>query len=151
MCNPGRVSPGAGDEQLFPRRELARRAGVSEGTLRNWETGQDPPLRTRRGTGRTVTSTLADLRAFCAAHPELPAAGRAAAHLNSPTASLDIASLRSVLEAVLAAVRATTAAHRELADNSAVMCRDHSAALNSALQRLDHAVTRIFPIPPEPR
>jgi hypothetical protein len=98
-----------------------------------------------------VASTATDLRAFCAAHPELPAARKAAAHLDSPTAALDLDALRTVLEAVIAAVRATTAAHVELADNTSALCRDHRAALSSALRGLDAALSRITADPPEAR
>ncbi|WP_219418588.1 hypothetical protein [Pseudonocardia nigra] len=136
----------------MPLRELARRAGIAEGSLRSWAKRQDRPLRTQRYGARSVTSTIADLRVFCAAHlDELPAAKRALAHLDSPTAALDAESLRKVLEAVITAVRATTAAHVELADNTATTCRAHATALTSALRGLDDALTRITPVAPEPR
>jgi len=125
------------------RRELSRRAAISEGTLRNWETEHDPALRTRRGPGRSVSSTVADVRAFCAAHPDLPAARRAVAHLDSPNTALDIESLRTILEAVLTAVRVSTAAHVELANHTTILGRDHSATLSRALHGLDDALTQI--------
>lgn len=98
-----------------------------------------------------MTSTTGDLRAFCATHLELPAAKKALAHLDSPTAALDTESLRAVLEAVITAVRATAIAHVELADNTATTCRSHAAALTSALRGLDDALTRISPEAPGPR
>lgn len=144
------VTPGSGDDLQLPLRELARRSGISEGTLRNWATRQDPRLHSHRHAPRLVTSTVADLRAFCAVHPELPAAKRALVRLDSPTAALDVEALRRVLEAVIVAVRATTAAHIELADNTTTTCRAHAAALTGALHGLDDALTRITPSP-EPR
>jgi hypothetical protein len=93
---------------------------------------------------------VADVRAFCAAHPDLPAARRALAHLERPTTAVDIESLHTVLEAVLTAVRASTAAHVDLAEHTTTLCRDHSAALNSALRGLDDALTRISTARPAP-
>lgn len=150
MCDPNLVPSSRGDDQPMPRRELARLAGISEGTLRNWETGHSPALRIRRGAGRSVTSTAADLRAFCAAHPELPAVKKATTQLDSPTAALDLDTLRTVLLAMIAALRATTAAHVELADHTSTLCRDHSAALSNALHGLDTALSRITPDQPDP-
>jgi hypothetical protein len=153
------VPPNSGDDLPLPLRELARRAGITEGSLRSWAKRQDRPLRTQRHGPRSVTSTTGELRAFCAAHlDDLPAAKRALAHLDSPTAALDTDSLRKVLEAVIAAVRATTAAHVELAqdatgraENTAITCRAHATALTNALRGLDDALTRITPATPGPR
>ena len=156
MCDPDPVPPHSGDDLPLSLRELARRAAITEGSLRNWAKRQDRPLRTRRHGPRSVTSTVRELRAFCAAHlGDLPGARKALAHLDSPTATLDADSLRTVLEAVVAAVRATTAAHVELAqaatgraENTAITSRAHATALTDALRGLDDALTRITPATP---
>lgn len=158
MADPGPVAPTSGEDALLSLRELARRTGVSEGTLRRWAKEVDPPLRVRRSSGRVVGVTVADLRAFCAAHPTLRAAGAALARLDHPAADdLAAETLRTVLGAVVAAVRTTTAAQLDLAQtsagqaqNAAVTCRDHAAALASALGGLDDALIRIAPPSPDP-
>jgi hypothetical protein len=154
MCDPGPVAPTSGDDQPLPLRELVRRAGVSDGTLRNWARLRDRPLRTERAGPRTVFSTVAELRGFCAAHSELRATKAVLARLDSPAIELDPATLRGLLEAVLTAVRAATAAHLELAQTSlehtetaVVTCRTHAAALTSALHGLDNALIRFAPPP----
>ncbi|MGI5126259.1 transposase [Pseudonocardia sp. CA-107938] len=139
------MSPDRGDDELVSLRELARRTGVSEGTLRNWEKQHEPRLRINRRAPRSATSTIADLRAFCAAHPDLPGARKALVRLDSPAALMDVETLRWTLEAVIVAVRATMAAHIELADNTTTAHRAHATALTGALRGLDDALARIAP------
>lgn len=104
-----------------------------------------------------MTSTIANLRAFCAAHPELPGARRALAHFDGVT--VDTHALRTVLGVALAAFRAATAAQLEVAQSGATIvgdamtaCRAHAAALTTALNSLDEALVRIQRNPgsPEP-
>ncbi|MBN9102908.1 MAG: hypothetical protein J0I49_33165 [Pseudonocardia sp.] len=92
-----------------------------------------------------MTSTVADVRAFCAAHDERHGARRAAAHLDGPITALDAESLHAMLEAVIAVVRVTAQAHLELADTTATAHRAHAATLTSALRRLDATLTGASP------
>jgi hypothetical protein len=146
------VSPRSGDDTPVPLRELARRAGVSDGTLRNWAQRPDRPLQVQRTGSRSVSSTVNALRAFCADHGGLPAARTALARLNHPVIGLDPAEFQEVLAVVVAAVRAATAAHVELAqastglaDNAATVSRVHADALSRLLPDLDDAMTRLSP------
>lgn len=88
---------------------------------------------------------MADVRAFCAAHHERHRARRVAAELDSPAAGVDVESLRAVLDAVIAVVRATAQAHVELADTTADTHKAHAATLTGALRGLDAALTTISP------
>ena len=149
------MASSSGDDQPLSARELARRAGVSEGTIRNWAKLDHGPLQPHGRHGdRRFTYTVAQLRRFCAAHPDLRATRRAIAHLDDTEATpLDSATLR----AAIAVVRAATVAHldsvRATADHAhqaASTYREHLDALATALAGLDALLARLTPPQPSP-
>ncbi|MGI9000481.1 MAG: helix-turn-helix transcriptional regulator [Pseudonocardia sp.] len=150
------MAPGSGDDQSLSLRELARRTGISDGTLRSWARHPERPLRLHRSGRRSVDVTVGELRAFCASHPELPATRTVVANLDSPTATVDAEVLLAVLGTVVSAMRAATAAQLDVvqtsagqAENSAVICRAHATALAGALDGLDFALALITVRPSE--
>jgi transposase-like protein len=152
------MAPTSDGDQPLPLRELARRAEISDGTLRNWVRHHGLPRRSRTGERHPKGVTINDLRAFCAAHAELWATRTVLAHLDNLAANLDTDELRAVLGAVVTAVHAATAAHLHLAqtsagqaENVAASCRAHAAALAAAVRGLDDALTRISQPPPPDR
>ncbi len=153
VCDPDGIASSSGDDQPLSARELARRAGVSEGTIRNWAKLDRAPLEPhRRRDDRGFTYSVAQLRRFCVAHPELRATRRAIAHLDDTAATpLDAASLR----AAVAIVRAATVVHldsvRATADHAhqtASAYREHLDALATALDGLDVLLARLAPSEP---
>lgn len=127
--------------------ELAKVAGVSPNTVRKWAAIEHHPLQESGNAGRYPTYTVTQLRAFCAAHPDLYATGRVVQRLDSAvnrgvedqqpqqtrTALLNLrVAAQAALDAATSAVQQAeqnAVAHREQIDALALMIRSYDDLL----------------------
>lgn len=142
----------ADDQPLSPG-QLALEARVSESVLRTWAKRTDRPLERVPSTGRTVLHTWAQLRAFCEAHPDLPAARRIARlHASSLTSSdfevgpTDPEQVRAVIRNLRAAansnLNAALIAARH-AERTAIANREQLEALAASIHGYDDLLTQL--------
>lgn len=138
------------DDHPMSLRALATASGVSLTSLRNWTKRHPRPLKGTRA-GSTTVYTCAQLRAFCAAHPDLPAARNYLfqapavgpkppgadpdpAHVAAALRNLRAAS-SSTLDAALSAVR--------LAEAAAVSHREQIESLAATITAYDDLITQM--------
>jgi len=131
--------------------ELAQIAGVATNTIRNWTKLPDQPLRGTRNTGRYPTYTIAQLRAFCAAHDDRSAARKVVRNLAARAASRATegqqpeqvrAVVLNLRVAALAALDAALSAARQ-AEQTAVAHREQIEALAVTIRSYDDLLTQL--------
>ena len=136
-----------GEDRPLSASELAQYAGVAPNTIRSWTQQADRPLAFIKDTGWNESYTIAQLRAFCAAHPNLTGVRRARHQLDADPGGLPddrqpeqvraaVLNLRIAAQAALdvAAIAArqaeqNAAAHREQIDRLALMIRSYDDLL----------------------
>jgi hypothetical protein len=143
--------PEIDDDERVSRAELARLAGVSSTTLRNWTRVADRPLVTTL-VGSSEMFTWGDLLRFCADHPAMPATHavlRRASTRSSSTgigADQDEATLRAALRDMKTAVdagitavarsaalaREVASAHEDIVGQLSVIVRAYDSAMTWA-------------------
>lgn len=140
----------APDDRPMSLRELAAVSGVSPTSLRNWTRRRPRPL---KGTpaGSTTVYTCAQLRAFCAAHPDLPAARQyldqaPAADPQAPCAVANPAHVAAALRNLRAASSSTLDAAlsaARLAEAAAVSHREQIESLAATITAYDDLITQL--------
>ncbi len=140
--------PGA--QELLSRAALARRAGVSSTTLRNWTRTIDRPLASTMVGSDTAMYTWAALLRFLDDHPALPAVQSVRRRVSARSRSMGVddkenqATLRAALRDMKTAVDATVAAVGRSAALAREVASAHEeliAALRVTIQAYDSAMT----------
>lgn len=136
-----------GEDEPLSASELASYVGVSPNTIRSWAQLLDRPLACTQHLNGHPTYTVAQLRAFCAAHPNLIGVRRARLQLTaehesppheqrheqvrSAVLNLRIAAQAALDVATIAAQQAeqNAASHRQQIDRLALMIRSYDDLL----------------------